>query len=420
MSERHICESVSVTAIHDHDIDALFASFLHDQTGQDIARLGGARVAIENLLRMHGWSEPKELLAHALADEHIRQQLINVLTVTETWFFRDHAPFEQLDEELRTRRGRTDKVQMLCWPCATGEEAYSMAAVAHANGWDAHNCRIEAHDINDESLGTARAGHYALRAFRSVADDRWREGLLQQDDRVVVAPILQQMVDFSPGNICNAYAVCEGRRYDVIFCRNLLIYLSESLQRDVIDQLTLLLAPGGVLFVGHAEAGLIKRSDLTALARASVFGFRRNVVSEATVPSKVTIAARDRTSERSARGKLPETARRERVESPATLAELRSLADAGRLNEARQRCDALLSVAQDDAEVSYVCALVAQAQGRTEAAVTLLDGILNTQPHHAAALLLMAAHHEAKGDREKARELRQRAAQSRPWTREGA
>lgn len=418
MSERLICGSIRLTAIHDHDIDALFASFLHDQTGQDIARLGGARVAVENLLRMHGLSEPQELLAQARADEQIRQQLINVLTVTETWFFRDHAPFEQLGEELRVWRGRTDSVHMLCWPCATGEEAYSMAAVAHANGWDACGCRIEARDINDESLGTARAGHYALRAFRSVADDRWRAGLLQQEDRVVVAPMLRQMVEFAPGNICNAYAVCEGRRYDVIFCRNLLIYLSESLQRDVIDQLALLLAPGGVLFVGHAEAGLIKRSDLTALARSSVFAFRRSVAPEVTGPSKVTIPMRDRAVERSAREKLPETARRERMESPATLAELRSLADAGRLHEARQRCDALLSVAQDDAEVSYVCALVAQAQGRTEDAVALLDGILSMQPHHAAALLLMAAHHETRGDREKARELRQRAAQSRPWTRE--
>ena len=401
-----------MTNLPNAEFDQLVETFLAEYTGQNLTRVGGAKFAIESLMGLHKIDHVSVLLAQAREQAMLRQQVINALTVAETWFFRDHIPFVHLSDALRELSAAKSAVNILCWPCASGEEAYSIAAVAHAQGLNTNNVYIDARDINSELLDRARVGKYSMHSFRGGMDECWRNGLNITAELISVETVLSDMVNFSQGNIREAYALCGGRLYDVIFCRNLLIYLSEKAQQEVVEQLSTLLRPGGLLFVGHAETGIIKTPSLIPLARSGAFAFKRAALSRVAVstasPTKVAperISVREATIE-------PSPPRRTTYAAVQTLAELKFMADAGRLEEAQLRCNALLQTAGNDLEVSYICALVAMAQGQHDRSRELIDHVLKQAPNHTAALLISAAQHEAKGDRAAAQSLRARAAQS--------
>ena len=186
------------------------------------------------------------------ADE--RDLLLQEMLVGETWFFREPPAFEVLKQWLLARMARWvsgHRLRILILPCASGEEAWSVAAVVHALGIPADQVEIEAMDVNPMALAQAREGTYPLR--KSKDQTPLAPIGTPISGMITVDPALRPMVHFERGNAMDRALFQSRRPYDLIFCRNLLIYMGPSARRCVFETLCSSLSEEGLLFLGHAE-----------------------------------------------------------------------------------------------------------------------------------------------------------------------
>jgi chemotaxis protein methyltransferase CheR len=187
------------------------------------------------------------------------QALALELTVPETYFFRHidqfHAFADVALPEAQAARGPIRKLSMLSAGCASGEEPYSLAMVVRERGADCGwNVAIRAFDINQAMLAKAARGRYsawALRETPATSQRRWfrnvgREFELEEG---ILAAVTFQEVNLAQENA----ELWAPESYDVIFCRNILMYFTQDSAQALVARLTRSLAPGGHLFLGHAE-----------------------------------------------------------------------------------------------------------------------------------------------------------------------
>jgi chemotaxis protein methyltransferase CheR len=184
--------------------------------------------------------------------------LAEELTVTETYFFRNIEQFHALAEVVmpdRRHARRGQSLRILSVGCASGAEPYTIAMVVRDNATDpATQVSIVGVDVNAAMLRRARAGRYppwALRATPDAARQRWFRPAgndLQIDERI------RQSVRFVERNLVDEdRELWAPESYDVIYCRNVLMYLTPAASGRALERMARSLAPGGYLFLGHAE-----------------------------------------------------------------------------------------------------------------------------------------------------------------------
>ena len=185
--------------------------------------------------------------------------LAEELTVTETYFFRNHEQFDALaavvlPERLR-RQQDVRRLSLLSAGCASGEEAYSLAMAASQalpeSGWRAE---VRAADLNPAALAKARRGRYSAWSLRETSPEARKRWFTPEGSMMTVREEVRRAVRFDSANLADPRAALwDVGGYDVIFCRNVLMYFSADQRRAVIERLTQSLLPGGYLFLGHAE-----------------------------------------------------------------------------------------------------------------------------------------------------------------------
>ena len=189
------------------------------------------------------------------------EQFINAFTVNETYFYReDHQlsclTSEILPERIRKRR-RSEAVRIWSVPCSTGEEPYSLAMWL-LEQWpevDTYDVEIIGSDIDTKALQTAQAGVYGKRALMRLSPDLVARYFERQDDeRWQILPDLRGSVRFEPANLVDAQDTRAFGQFDVIFCRNVLIYFDDTSRRLAAENLYENLAPGGFICLGHTES----------------------------------------------------------------------------------------------------------------------------------------------------------------------
>ena len=193
------------------------------------------------------------------------QEAINQLTVNETYFLREDYQFDGLLNSLlprvlagRDRTGRTsDPIRILSLPCSTGEEPYSIA-LRLLEDWppiDTVDVEIHAADIDSNVLAQAKAGVYSARSVQRVPPawlKRHFTGLAS--GHYQLSDDIRSAVTFWPVNIGDSRDMGRLGLFDVIFCRNMLIYFDELSSRRAAENLYGALPPGGYLLLGHSES----------------------------------------------------------------------------------------------------------------------------------------------------------------------
>jgi len=194
-------------------------------------------------------------------DEGEAQELINSFTVNETYFYREEHQLRCLSRSLlpevvRNRRPG-DLVRIWSMPCSTGEEPYSIALWLLEN-WamvDVYNIEIVGSEIDTEVLNAARHGRYGVRSLaklpRQVLETYF--GPEEDGEREIIQD-LKESVKFTRANLIDAVSVGQQGKFDIIFCRNLLIYFDESSREAAAKNLHEALLPGGFLCLGHTES----------------------------------------------------------------------------------------------------------------------------------------------------------------------
>jgi len=189
------------------------------------------------------------------------QELINSFTVNETYFYREEHQLRCLSRSLlpavvQSRRPG-DLVRIWSLPCSTGEEPYSIALWLLEN-WamvDVYNIEIVGSDIDTDALLAAGEGRYGSRAVAKLPREVLGAYFEEQDKgEWKIIQDLKESVKFTHTNLNDARSVAEQGRFDVIFCRNLLIYFDESSRESAAANLHEALLPGGFLCLGHTES----------------------------------------------------------------------------------------------------------------------------------------------------------------------
>ena len=213
----------------------------------------------------------RELHLNSYAEycSHVRESgpeelvgLINALTTNVTSFFRENHHFEGLANymlpEAFKRNQQSRRIRIWSAGCSTGEEAYCLAMVSRetlpaGQKWD---LKILATDIDSEVVATAQRGVYPLDRLASLSPERlqkhFRKGSGEHEGQARAIPELAQFISFKTLNLMQSWPM--SGPFDVIFCRNVMIYFDQPTRERLVGRFAELLAPEGYLCLGHSES----------------------------------------------------------------------------------------------------------------------------------------------------------------------
>jgi chemotaxis protein methyltransferase CheR len=243
-----------------------FRDLLQEICGIDLADNKQYLVAnrVRRIMAEHRFSSLSELIQRIeqVGNRALRQEVIDAMTTNETFWFRDSYPFDYLSNVLlpelqRQKKGAPARIWSAA--CSSGQEPYSLSIAVEEyfrTGPGAFRFPVEimATDLSSSVLNQARKGEYDRlsmarglsrerleRFFDPVGDERWR-----------VKSTVQSRVQFRPLNLQESYFLLG--RFDVVFCRNVLIYFSAHLKREILRKIRSAMVPGGYLFLGSSES----------------------------------------------------------------------------------------------------------------------------------------------------------------------
>ncbi len=346
--------------------------------------------------------------------------LVEEVVVPETWFFRDQAYFDALAELLlHPPFCSAAPLRVLSVPCATGEEAYSIAITLLSSGRTKNDFQVVGVDVSQHAVARAEEALYGRRSFRGTDEEFQRTYFHAEGDLFRLVTRVRQTVSFRRGNVIDSLFMGGLGQFHVIFCKNLLIYLCGWARQRAAEQLRRLLTPEGRLFAGTAEISLFLDHGFAAVSERYPFLLAPAAIPgrERRAPRRPPAAPPSSTSQQSAARLSPATAPPPPVRE-TVIEQARRLADRGDLDHARKLLenDSLPATA----ERYHLLGVVAKAAGDTTAAQEFLKRALYLDPHHTESLHLLAMLAETDGDLRAARGYRRRLQELAPSSDLGA
>lgn len=415
-------------------LEEQIVALLHERIGFNPESIGPDKIlsTVRANLSTRKIPDPEQFLEGLKRGNEDFQSIVDAVIVPETWFFRDGEPFELLKRHAVEWHIRhlNEKMRCISLPCSTGEEPYSIAMSLLECGMQPANFQIDGVDISPKSLRRAREAVYGQYSFRSK-DVTFRDQYFEHVNGAYrLRPVVRNTVQFSQGNLLDPHFMNDGRQYDVIFCRNLLIYFDPPAWKIAIKTLSRLLKDNGILFMGHAEMLEMSATQFESMRVPCAFAYRKRFAakSSAFAPAVQVRRKRESVQPKAARAKTREK-RREAVDAapvapkpPATkpsgdsLKTAGELADAGKFAEAARICDEHLAANPTSAQAYFLLGLIHEAQGKQAKAEEKYKRALYLDNKHREAMVHMALLLEGRGDAAGAAALRQRAQRVREAT----
>lgn len=372
----------------------------------------------------------EDYYSRLIADQDELEELIEEVVVPETWFFRNKVPFESILDTLvipgQNQETKTTPLRILSVPCSTGEEPYSIAISLLKKGMESGSFQVDAVDISRRALKKARRAIYGKNSFREsdgVADPFYFQstGAGQQ-----VLPKVKDHINFIKGNILKDTIAPGPEYYDVIFCRNLLIYFNRETQKKVLEKLNTILKNNGTLFMGHAETTEATKNLFTRMNLPRAFAYKKNIRSNFKLLEKGSAHPIDKLEEiynklvgvtlkdielAKKHGKAQQNDSNRKAEkrisfNSANASNIEKLIEAGNLSVASALCEKWLEDNPEDANGYYLLGLISNLEGNTGTADMLLKKAIYLNPNHLKALGLSALLAEQRGDSLGAQSLR--------------
>ena len=190
----------------------------------------------------------------------LKERIIDAMTTNETSWFRDTYPYEILRHELLPQFAKKNPNSLRIWSaaCSTGQEAYSIsmtiAEYQMANpGALSTFIEIVGTDISPTVLKMAREGIYdEINVVRGLSEERRNRFMVQQDDKWQIRDAIKAPTRFADLNLFGTYSLLG--KFDIIFCRNVLIYFSSESKTDILNRMAEVLNPGGYIILGGSES----------------------------------------------------------------------------------------------------------------------------------------------------------------------
>ncbi|HUZ30529.1 MAG TPA: protein-glutamate O-methyltransferase CheR [Xanthobacteraceae bacterium] len=354
--------------------------------------------------------------------------LAEELTVAETYFFRHNDQFRALAEfalpDRMRARAASRTLNLMSAGCASGEEAYSIAIVVRETVTDpSWNVMIQAVDLNRAVLQKAEKARYSAWALRETPLPVREKWFRCEGRELALDEPLRRAVHFKQANLASDDLVLwQPAIYDVIFCRNVLMYFAPDRMRAAIARIAVSLAPGGYLFLGHAETLRGVSDDFELHHAHDAFYYRRKdelrpkssrpdvvasrAVAPAPLPALANTAWVDAIRQASERitDLVPASAKKLSPRRHATwqLAPALDLLRAERFDEALAHVRSGPPESRDDPDVLLVKAVLLAQSGQSLAAEEVCQQLLLIDGLNAGAHYVLALCREHAGERERA------------------
>jgi chemotaxis protein methyltransferase CheR len=334
-----------------------------------------------------------------IAPPALLDRLIDEVTVNETFFFRERQELEAIDWRLlhdAARAAGSERVRIWVAACASGEEAYTLGVLASEAFAPAEPpVSIVATDISLATLERAREGRYGRRQLRNLDDEMRGRYFVADGDGVLASDALRRLVAFERHNLARDPRPPAGHgQFELITCRNVLIYFDGEAVERVIGSLEGALAPQGMLVLGAADRLCGSARRLAALDESR--GPQRRRPSARSVAKRVLRRPlghdRDRAHVRAV----------QEPEAPAAGADLTSALTAANEGNLEATVEATASVLHDDplnADAYFLRGLAELGLANADAAVTSLRRALYIDPSFALAAFELGHAHQERGDR---------------------
>ncbi len=462
----------------------IIESLLEKKIGLSAETIGSDTIAKAVQRRMNECSlkakisfDSKAYFDYLLTSDKEWDELIEMVVVPETWFFRNKESFAFLARYVRLEwmpASKDNILRVLSLPCSTGEEPHSIAMTIMDTELPReigeNRFHITAMDISKKALEKANSGIYGEESFRGK-NLSFRERYFNQASTTGtvcnyrIKEHVANMVHFKKGNLVDDEILIYEKPYDIIFCRNLLIYLSSSGRKRALNIIVQLLAKTGILFLGHVERSFVcdssAKDQFEWIRQPGVFACRRKDSQPDSRNSGISVqehkregsifinkplssiqAGRDRTEhshvsrtpalQRPVRNQYPVTNHKNAgtglkpvfdIKAPASSSDYnqsvnkdinlldaaQSLADQGELDEALKLCEKCLSKDAFHIQAYFLMGLICHAQDDEERSEKCFNKAVYLDPNHYEALNHLAFIMEHRGDQTRARQLRQRA-----------
>jgi len=393
-------------------------SLLEEKIGLSVKAVGHERIrhVVSQRMASCGITDQSAYFEYLSGSEQEWEELVESVVIPETWFFRNQNSFLFLVQYLMTEwqpRNPDHLLRILSIPCATGEEAYSVAMTLTDAGFPLERLHLDGADISARSLRKAAQGIYSRESFRE------KENIRQ------ISAAVRQKIRWIRGNLLDPEFLINEMPYHIIFCRNLMIYLSDSARRQAVSAIQRLLFSEGLLFVGHAELPLFSLPGMTRITQPGVFAFRKESgVAEKSKPLEKAekrirpflpaVVSSVPTPEITVKLPSPTFIKQKpgEVREENLLEQAEKFADQGYLDKAAELYKKHLSDHPTDAQAHFMMGLMMLAMKDDIAAENWFNKAIYLDPKHREALHHLALIREKHGDSVGANHLRQRAVRS--------
>ena len=379
--------------------------------------------AIDRRMRACNISEHARYLSLIITAPSEIDKLIEEVIVPETWFFREDQPYEYVLNYFQ-EQPPSKKINILSIPCSTGEEPYSIAMMLMDN--DIHESRysIDAVDISAKNIKKANIAQYRKNSFRSDDLSFVDRYFKKKGELFSLSGDVKEKVRFHCANALDDSLCSEGKSYDIIFCRNLLIYFDDTTQNTMFSRLDKLLQPKGILVLGHAENIQHANERFVSAADSKFYIYVKSSNLDKSLPERNKKRTSDLLMENSRKNNARITPRIFSAErktdkkddvitidnSPNRQLDIAfQLANEGRLDEAMSACNRYLSENRDSSRAYYLSGVIYDTQGSMDKANDSLNKAVYLDPNNLEALIHLSLLAEQSGNHADAEKYKNRA-----------
>jgi len=393
-------------------------SFIEENIGINSDTLGSDIIPKAVRFRMHncGIDEVDEYFMFLKDSPQEWQSLIEKVVIPETWFFRNNPSFSFLNRYTQEKLNILKcpgKIKILCIPCSTGEEAYSIAFTLMEAGCDENRVAIDAIDVSEQVLKKARQGIYSMDAFRDKdrtfdsckhyfepveRGDKSNYRSLSQNVKVLNS--VKKLINFKQGNIFDENSLSKKQDYDIIFCRNLLIYMNARMKKRAIKNLNRWAKKNALMFMGHAEQNFFIDKGFIPVREPKVFACKKITEKITEKPQKITplyfqnhptkktyLSPLKKIKKRKISQDVNTVTKQDKINTlHSTFHNVRALIDSGSYLKAKGICDGIIDENSFSTEAYLLKGIICQNQKNFLNAVDAYKRVLYLDPEHIEAL----------------------------------